>query len=280
MSDHGGVLIGLDGSERDWPALDWAAAEAAALGAGLTVVHVGDPRPAPDRVTGDLPAGDRRQTRDVIDAAVGRVNVCASGVAVKAWRVDGDPVPELLRLAEASDRVVLGALRGCGSGGPLRGSVPAQVAAKTSRTSVLVRGRPDPSGPIVVGVDGTVNDDVVLPYAFAYALRHRIPLRALHAYRAVVASAAGQVYAYLPHEDAAALVETAVGRWARVYPEVLVECMALPGSAAQRLIEVSTGSSLVVVGWGGRSSRLPAAVRRPVGMALARRSRCPVVLAR
>jgi nucleotide-binding universal stress UspA family protein len=132
----------------------------------------------------------------------------------------------------------------------------------------------------VVGVDGSANDDVVLPYAFAYALRHRIPLRAVHAYRTVVASAAGQVYAYLPHEDAAALVETAVARWARVYPEVLAECVALPGSAAQCLIEVSAGSSLVVVGCGGRRSRLAAAVRRPVGMALARRSRCPVVLAR
>jgi nucleotide-binding universal stress UspA family protein len=277
MSTDRRILVGVDGSAEDWTALDWAAAEAAAARTGLTLAHVGGCRPVPAWEPPDVRAHDRQWSREVIETAVSRVRVCAAGVAVRALRVDGDPVTELLQLAEEACRVVLGVLRSCGAGGRLRGSVPAQVAVRAGCPVAVVRGGRGRRGPVVAGVDGSARDDAILQQAFAYARRHRLPVRALHTYREVVADPSGLTAAYLGREDATAIVEDAVARWARVYPEVLAESAALPGTAAHRLVEVSQGAGLVVVGAGERAG-LSAALRGSVGHALLRGSRCPVLL--
>ncbi|HEY6748034.1 MAG TPA: universal stress protein [Mycobacteriales bacterium] len=279
MNNGRRILVGVDGSGPDWAALDWAAAEAASLGVDLALVHAGGCRPAPGWEPPDVRAQHSRWTREVVDAAVSRAHVCAADVAVQAWPLDGDPIAELLRLAGDADRVVLGLLHGCGAGSRLRGSAPAQIAARAGRPVVVVRGRPGPRGPVVAGIDGTDADDAVLEQALGYARRHRLPLRALHLCRTAIVDPSGLTDAYVPGEDATEIVETAVARWAWAYPEVLVESAALPGPAAQRLVEVSAGAGLVVVGGGGRAG-LPAVLRGSVGHALLRKSRCPVLLAR
>ncbi len=84
---------------------------------------------------------------------------------------------------------------------------------------------------------------------------------------------------YHPQVDAAEMVEAAVAPWARTYPGVLVECVALPGPAADRLLEVSAGAGLLVVGARGGGG-LPAALRGPTTRVLTRRAHCPVAIAR
>jgi len=75
------------------------------------------------------------------------------------------------------------------------------------------------------------------------------------------------------------LTVAVVAPWAEAHPGVLVECVALPGSAAAGLLEVSAGASLLVVGARGGAG-LPAAMRGSITPVLARRAHCAVVITR
>ena len=123
-----------------------------------------------------------------------------------------------------------------------------------------MRGRAGAAGPVVAHVSGAGPDELVLRDAVEYARRRQVPLRVLHTYRTAYVDPSGHVPPYFAREDATELVETAVAPWARAYPGVLVESVALPGPAADRLLEVSAGAGLLVVGARGGAG-LPAAMR-------------------
>jgi hypothetical protein len=143
MSGTGSVLVVLDGSAQDVATLDWATDEAAALGTGLTVAHLHAGPVTPDRAPARLPAGGGQPEEGVLDVAAGRVAERASWVPVTTCAVLGDPLLELLRLAQQSSRVVLGERRT----GRMYVSLAGQVAAQTSRPAVVVRGRAGAAGP-------------------------------------------------------------------------------------------------------------------------------------
>ena len=269
------VLVVLDGSAQDVATLDWATGEAAALGTGLTVAHLRAGPVTPDRAPAPLPAGGRQPERDVLDVVAGRVAELASWVPVTTCAVGGDRLPELLRLAQQSSRVVLGEIRT----GRMFHSVAAQVALRTSRPAVVVRGRAGATGPVVAHVSGAGPDELVLRDAVEYARRRQLPLRVLHTYRTGYVDPSGHVPLYSAQQDATELVEAAVAPWARAHPGVLVESVALPGPAASQLLEVSAGAGLVVVGARGGAG-LPAGMRGPLTRVLVRRAQCPVVITR
>lgn len=272
MSGTDGVLVAVDGSAQDGAVVDWATDEAAALGMGLTVVQLWEGPAELSRTPAQVGPGDRRDEQAVLDAAVGRVAERAAGVPVRTSRVVGDPLPGLLELASQSDRIVLGDSRT----GRWHWSLAGQVASRTRRSAVIVRGRVDASGPVVAGLSGLAGDNAALGEAFRYAGRRGLPLRVLRPYRSAYLNPIGPVPPYSPGADAREAVEAAIAPWARSYPDVLVECAALPGPAAYRLLEVSGGSGLLVVGCAGSGVPLRGSLIR----ALSRRSRCPVMVAR
>ena len=279
MAAERGVLVGVDGSVDGWAALDWAAADAARLGDELTVVYVLEGWPEMDLVPREMRLQGERKAGKVVDAAVERLRRSRTDVAVRTRWVPGNPPAELVRLAEEADRVVLGSGGQGGLGGLLRGSVARYVANRTTRPTVVVRGVTYPTGPVAVGVSGSPAGEAALAYAFSHAARRGMAVRALHVHRAAVGDPMAPLTAYDPGGDAMALVRDAVAPWAAAYPEVMVECAAVAGSPAQRLVQVSAGSSLVVVGCRRRAGLL-AAARGTVGRALVGRSRCPVAFAR
>ena len=266
------VLVVLDGSAQDIPTLDWATDEAAALGAGLTVARLYAGPVTPDRTPAVLAAGSRAPELDV---AAARVAARAAWLPVTTCAVRGDPLPELLRLAQESSRVVLGERRT----GRLYVSLAGQVAARTSGPAVVVRGRAGAAGPVIAHVSGAGPDELVLRDALEYARRRQVPLRALHTYRTAYVDPSGHVPPHFAGQDATELVEAAVAPWARVYPDVPVECVALPGPATGLLLEVSAGAGLLVVGARGGAG-LPSMLRNPTAQVLTRRARCPVVITR
>ena len=275
MAGTDGVLVVLDGSAQDVATLDWAVEEADALGSGLTVAHLRSDSPAPDRAPARLAADGRRSQAAVLDVVAGRAAERAARMPVTIWDVFGTPLPALLRLAQESSRVVLGESRT----GRMYHSLAGQVAALTCRPVVVVRGRAGAAGPVVAHVSGAGPDELVLRDAFEYARRRQLPLRALHTYRTVYVDPSGQVPRCHPQVDAAEMVGAAVAPWARTYPGVLVESVALPGPAVDRLLEVSAGAGLLVVGARGGGG-LPAALRGPTTRVLTRRAHCPVAIAR
>ena len=275
MSGTDSVLVVLDGSAQDVATLDWATDDASALGTGLTVAHLYAGPVAPDRAPAPLPAGGRQPENGVLDIAAGRVAERAAWVPVTTCTVLGDPLPELLRLAQQSSRVVVGERRT----GRMYVSLAGQVAAQTSRPAVVVRGRAGAAGPVIAHVSGAGPDQLVLGVAVDYARRRQAPLRALHTYRTARVDPSGHVPPYDARGDATGVVETAVAPWARSYPGVLVESVALLGSAADRLLEVSAGAGLLVVAARGGAG-LPAALRGSIMRVLTRRAQCPVVITR
>jgi nucleotide-binding universal stress UspA family protein len=275
MSGTDGVLVVLDGSAQDVATLDWAIEEAAALGSGLAVAHLRSDSATPDRAPASLPAGGRQPDKGVLDVAAGRVAQRAAWVPVTTWDVFGNPLPELLRLAQRSSRVVLGESRT----GRMYYSLAGQVAARASQPVVVMRGRAGAAGPVIAHLSGAEPDELVLRDAVEYARRRQAPLRVLYMYRTAYVDPSGHVPPYFGREDATKVLERAVTPWAKAYPGVLAESVALPGSAVGRLLEVSAGAGLLVVG-ARDGAGLHAPIRDPVARVLPRRADCPVVITR
>ena len=136
MGSYRTVLVGTDGSESSYRAVDRAAAIAQATGA--TLVLVSAYRPMPERelrlatdvlrdeaykVTGATPA------EDALRMAADRARA-AGASAIEAMAVEGDPVEAILSAADSvgAELVVVGN-RGLNSlAGRLLGSVPSSIA--------------------------------------------------------------------------------------------------------------------------------------------------------
>jgi nucleotide-binding universal stress UspA family protein len=139
-----GITVGVDGSERSRPALEWAIREAGLRGVPLTVLAVH--QVASNYWTGhrevyaaDQPATEavRKAAEDAVQQAVSQVGDPApASVTVRA--VSGLPSQELVDASVSADLVVVGA-RGGGGFSKLRlGSVTNQVVSHAACPVVVV----------------------------------------------------------------------------------------------------------------------------------------------
>jgi nucleotide-binding universal stress UspA family protein len=276
-----GVLVGVDGSDCGWQALDWAAAEAAARQTALRVVHVltGWPTPVPAEVR----AVAEKAAQATVDTAVDRARRAAPDVSVHGRRVSGEPVAQLLQLAADAEQVVVGSRGRGGFAALLLGSVGADVAAHAKSSVVVVRGTLPADGPVIVGVDGSTRGEAALEYAFAHAARRDLPVRAVHVYQPYYPGIGPYpgvpVDAEMVREDAEQLTRETVGRWAAKYPDVPLESRVISGGTAHHLIEESETGSLLVVGSRGHGG-FAGLLLGSVSQAVVRHAHCPVAIAR
>ncbi|WP_406501393.1 universal stress protein [Streptomyces sp. NBC_01590] len=134
--------------------------------------------------------------------------------------------------------------------------------------------------PVVVGVDGSDGSLRALDWAAAEAARTRLPLRVVHAslwehYEGLRPT----VDAGVPGEQLLAehLVASARDRVRDLRPEVSVVADVQPEDPVAALVRESHEASLVVLGSRGRG-RIAGMLLGSVGLALAGRSHCPVVV--
>ncbi|MFG3529784.1 universal stress protein [Streptomyces sp. NPDC047917] len=134
--------------------------------------------------------------------------------------------------------------------------------------------------PVVVGVDGSEGSLRALDWAAAEASRSRLPLRVVHAslwehYEGLRPT----VDAGVPGEQLLAehLVASARDRVRDLRPEVRVMADVQPEDPVAALVQESHEASLVVLGSRGRG-RIAGMLLGSVGLALAGRSHCPVVV--
>src|SRR3954452_23464936 len=159
------ILVGVDGSQAGWSALQWAAAEADATGRRLLVAHVGDVRPAEGTVD-PQPFG-----RKLLAEAVAAVAATHPRVAVNTELLSGDPSHALIDLAEDADIVALGRGRR-GLPGLLLGTVAFRVLAHSQKpTAVVAAGARAHANRIVVGVSDSAGGAAALRFAFEEAER-------------------------------------------------------------------------------------------------------------
>ncbi|MFG3659432.1 universal stress protein [Streptomyces sp. NPDC047706] len=136
--------------------------------------------------------------------------------------------------------------------------------------------------PLVVGVDGSNGSIDAVDWAVDEAARHGLPLRLVHA--SLWARYEGVVPATSPERPAEQiLVEHIVGsatERARLRnPDVKITADVIPADAASALLEEGNHAAAVVTGSRGRGE-LKGLLLGSVGLAVAARANCPVIVVR
>lgn len=262
----GSVVVGVDGSASASHAVGWAAAQAAAEGRSLVLVHAG-PTPAPGG-TGWLEATgvDHHHVCTLLREDA-RALLTEAAKPVRAGRPDlelhqvvrlGDPREILLETSADAALLVVGT-RGLG---PIRhlllGSVSSAMVKHSRCPVTVVRADPDdpgdpgdPHAPVVAGIAGEPEDERILDLAFRIAASRRRPLWVFHcSWDAVrVAGGAHDIAADEPGlDDERRVLEEAVRPHAAAHPDVDVRAQLTCGMADERLLQASRGASMVVIG--------------------------------
>jgi nucleotide-binding universal stress UspA family protein len=286
------VIVGVDGSASSLGAVDAAAREARLRGAPLRVVHAfGHPSAhLPSGAPPWNPAGHSLEpmVEGALARAEQRAHAVAPGIEVTRSVVAGEALAVLEIESRTAALAVVGS-RGLSSfTGLLLGSTAVHLAAHGHCPLMVVRGRPDPAGPVLLAVDGSKVGEEGVGFAFAEAALREAPLVALHVWNtwserayegpgdpltAVVADAERL------REAEQHLLDEAVARWQEVYPQVAVERRLVRSRVRPALIDASQDAQLVVTGARGRGG-FTGLLLGSVSQALLHHAHCPVAVVR
>ena len=179
--DRTKVVVGVDGSERNRAAIDYAVTEAEATSRPLLLVGVVDIG-VPDQPESTEATGHEwlllEDIRDSVVAEHPRLDV-------RTLVRFGHPVSALLASVGEHDLLVVGK-RGMGPARSMRiGTTALRLAARASSPLVVVppwwRVGSHHSSTVVVGVDPAADENVALRMAFLEAMRSGAPLRVVSA---------------------------------------------------------------------------------------------------
>jgi nucleotide-binding universal stress UspA family protein len=282
------VVVGVDGSEPARRAVQWAAQEAVRRRLPLRVVTAfewlrGQP-------IGHVGLGDsyreimhgvaRRQLAEAVELA----EQAQPALEVQSQLVVGFPIPVLTAVARQAELVVIGDRGLGGVTGLLLGSVAVALAAHAACPVVVVRGEaeaPDPSAPVVVGVDGSPTSEAALAFAYEAASTRNVPLVAVHTWWDLLVDptmAPLLDWDAIENDEREVLAERLAG-WGEKYPDVRVQRLVARDHPAHALVEQSLRAQLVVVGSRGRGN-VAGLVLGSVSHAVLHRAHCPVAVVR
>ncbi|GAA2493914.1 hypothetical protein GCM10010406_32450 [Streptomyces thermolineatus] len=186
MDKNQGVIVGIDGSDSSWIALDWAYREAARRRTRLRVLHVrGIAHPLQHwlrRRSAAAPPGSDRVLEEVDghlpELADAPASVEKSAPAAKLSTLS--PAPDLVEYSKDAELLVLGAVGSSGTREHLFGSTARRCAASSACPTVIVREKPHEVRRALVGIDGSPDEIDVLRWGFHEADRHRAELHVVH----------------------------------------------------------------------------------------------------
>jgi nucleotide-binding universal stress UspA family protein len=288
VSAPGSVVVGVDGSQAALNAVRWAAAEALSMQCPLSLVHtlewplVSYPVPAGLRAdwTQEMHEQGRRWLREAQETA----KLAAPGVQTQMHLFTGDPRERLIAEAEHARELVVGSRGLGGFAGMLLGSTSATVTQHAVCPVVVVHGQGAPTGPVVVGLDGSAASEPALGYAVQAAARAGATLRAVHAWDdlGVLHSPIAPAEAVPVNEIEAAahrMLAEQLASWQEKYPDTVVEAQVIHERPAAALIELGHQARMIIVGSRGRGgfTRL---LLGSVSQAVARHATCPVIVCR
>ena len=297
---EGSVVVGVDGSQESFRAVDWAVSYARDNALDVRVVHAyggaGGVALTLELAAQSAATGHVEPARELLAAAVDHARSLVDALGPDGHQVQVEGVLHLGAAAgalrEESRRasvVVVGSRGHGGLTGLLRGSVAVPGSAHAACPVVVVRGAVprelSADAPVVVGVDGSGEALAAVGFAMAEAQRHRCPLVAVLAWDelwigAPELQAPVPTVAELPEEAVRMVSETLAG-WTEEYPDVRVTRVVERGRAAPVMLREAVGARLVVVGSRGRggfgglllgSTSQTLLHRSPVDVAVVRRS--------
>jgi nucleotide-binding universal stress UspA family protein len=284
MTDPAGtIVVGIDGSAQALDAVAWATEAASPRGWSLHLVSSTEPYFRSFYGAGlPLPPGAQEDVERLVDAqlreAVDRAQGIAPDVVARAEHLQEHPVSLLLRMARTARAVAMGASGHGGFGEMLLGSTAAAVAAHASCPVAVVRAAAVPTGPVVVGADGSGLSADAVATAFDEACWRKTQLVAVHACPDLHPSIREVGLGREPHAEECerVLVESLAG-WQETYPDVAVERVIVGDRPRTALLEWSGRAQLVVVGSRGRGGfrRL---LLGSTSQALLHHAECPVLV--
>jgi nucleotide-binding universal stress UspA family protein len=285
----GPVVAGVDGSPAGMAAAEAAAEEARLREVPLRLVHAYHWPTAP--VGGarlvyepDVDAMRNMAERFMADAA-SRARSVAPDIDVTTDLLWGEALKVLVRLSHKATLIVVGS-RGLGSfTGLLVGSVALHLVAHTHCPVEVVRGRPRPSGDVLLGIDGSPAAQPSVDFAFDEAALRGCGVTAVHAWSEWTTPAQpppdrSMPYAYeagmLRDDGERLLAESLAGSGER-QPDVPVERRTVRGRPRETLIEGSKNARLLVVGARGRGG-FAGLLLGSVSQAALHHADCPVAV--
>jgi nucleotide-binding universal stress UspA family protein len=283
----GPVVVGIDAAGSAGDALDWAAAEAAARGCPLRIVHALRP-PAPADPCGVLPPVDllaHDAAAALLRDAADRARRVAAELPVSTHLVPGAPAAVLLARARGAGLLVLGGRSRRGPRALLTRPLSARVIARACAPVAVVpapRAADEPvrAAPrVVVGVDGSPASAAALGHGLAAARRRGVPLVTVHAWTPD------------PHVDiegfpagpdqteavARRLLEDALRPVTAGSPGVAVVGRLVRDDPGHALVAASRGAALLVLG-ASRRGWLRELVPGSTGRRVLRHSPCPTTV--
>jgi len=267
------VVVGTDGSEQSFQAVEWAASEAMMRGAELRIVSV--PTLLPRMSWRHGPEGTPDSVADTIVKsyehslawAAGRAAEVEPDLAVHTALLPGGPAAALTEAASDASMLVVGSRGGGGFAALMLGSVSRYVATRADCPVVVVREETMAvHREVVVGVRDP-DEPAAIGFAFAEASLRKARLRAVHAWHLFLpemrltaterpGAAAEEVTA-----EASEWLSGLLAFWREKYPEVDVVEEVVYSSPGRVLVASSARADLVVLGRnsGDDSSHLGAA---------------------
>lgn len=284
-----GVLVCVDGSAASDAAVAWGTREAIMRDLPITLMHA-----VPPVVVGwpvgqlyaDMPEWQQDSAQHVIDQARKTLNASlgdAKPPETHTETVYSAIVPALIEASDDAWVLVTGS-QGLGAMGRLLlGSVTAGLVHYAHCPVAVIHSdggaAPDPSGPVVLGIDGSPASEAATALAFDEASRRRVGLVAVHVWSDVgVFPILGMDWHDREKEAQEVLGERLAG-WQERYPDVHVERKLFCDKPSDWLLKESERAQLLVVGSRGRGG-FPGMLLGSVSSAVAQSARVPVLVVR
>ena len=282
------ILVAVNGRASGWQALDWAAAECAARGSPLRIVHVSK---APSLLSVDLLNGlaltwcetdARERGAQVLDEAARRARRVAPYAPISTLLEAGGTVAGVLRAGREDALIVVGRGRARWLG--LR-STDRRIAGRAREAVVSVELDDErriglSAGRVVLGIDEAAGPSAAVVYAFQAASRRGVGLTVIHACALRAGSGrrkkAGRV---LDDMRKLAAIDDALQECGDAFPDVEVRRRFVAGAAGPALVAEADAAALLVIG--ARSpSRLHHGRTGSVARTALRWARSPIAIIR
>jgi len=275
------VLVGADGSAAAERAVSLAAREAAYRCAALHIVYAVEVPIEVGPTFGYAPvAGEtcRAAGQAIVEAARETAEAAAAAIGaieIETFVRDAAPIP-LLRDRSAEAGLLVTGTRGLGT---LRRGLLGSVSTSLARhahcpVAIVPEQVPDPSAPVVVGVDGSPRNALAIEIAVDQALRCDSELVAVHARTGSSRDMAGDQR----QEAGEDLLARALAGYHARCPELRVLHRVIEDRPARAVLTVAEHAQLIVVGSHARG-RFAGLSRGSVSDAVLHAASCPVVIA-
>jgi nucleotide-binding universal stress UspA family protein len=249
--DH--ILVGVDGSSPSLCAVDFAMNEGHLRHCPIRIVYV-DPwasHPAWAHAPSAPPGELGTQPEEALRTALERAAAIEPEAKVTAEILAGEPGAVLVRESADAVLVVVGHRGAGGFAELLLGSVSAKLAAHAFSPVVVVRGSAPAAVDVVVGVDGSPDNNPAVGFAFAEADLRGVRLVAVHAATGPQFAGPSDALIYDQRTEearATSLLYRAVEGWHHRYPGLVVHRVVRWAQPTRALIEAGKYARLIVVG--------------------------------